>query len=190
MTDSLIPYTFVPGTKARASEVNANFAAVAEAINTSNGAISNLSTEMNTALEGRLDLGMSNSHNMTNCIVAAPNGVASYSSLTITAKSGLKVLMPNGRNSDGTLKNTVYTLSNDISSTDTTSSGNRLFAVTSAGALLFLYKDCFLYGDNSSKPSSLDSANTYVYFAKDQNKMYTTSGSTTANWSETNLCIL
>ena len=32
MTDSMIPYSFVPGTKAKASEVNANFIALAEAI--------------------------------------------------------------------------------------------------------------------------------------------------------------
>lgn len=32
MTDSMIPYSFVPGTKAKASEVNANFIALSEAI--------------------------------------------------------------------------------------------------------------------------------------------------------------
>lgn len=32
MTDSMIPYSFVPGTKAKASEVNANFIALANAI--------------------------------------------------------------------------------------------------------------------------------------------------------------
>ena len=190
MTDSLIPYTFVPGTKARASEVNANFAAVADAINSSNSAITDLSSEMNTALEGRLDVSMSNSHNMTNCIVAAPNGVVTYSNLTITAKSGLQVLMPNGKNTDGTLKNIVYTLSSDISSTDTISSGTRIFAVTSSGELLLLYENCFLQGDNSSKPTTLADVNTYIYFAVDENKMYITSGSTTADWSQINLCTL
>jgi len=32
MTNSMIPYSFVPGTKAKASEVNANFAAIADII--------------------------------------------------------------------------------------------------------------------------------------------------------------
>ena len=33
MTNSMIPYSFIPGTKAKASEVNANFIALAELIN-------------------------------------------------------------------------------------------------------------------------------------------------------------
>lgn len=51
---------------------------------------------------------------LTNCILEAPNGIASYSGSTITLKAGLKVLMPDGLNSDGTLKNLEYTLENDV----------------------------------------------------------------------------
>lgn len=51
---------------------------------------------------------------ITNCILEAPNGVATYSGNTITIKQGLKVLIPNGRNADRTLNNIVYTVEEDI----------------------------------------------------------------------------
>ena len=54
---------------------------------------------------------------ITNCILSAPNGVATYSGSTITVKQDLKVLIPNGRNADGTLKNIEYTVASDISET-------------------------------------------------------------------------
>ena len=52
---------------------------------------------------------------LTNCILEAPNGVATYSGTTITLKQGLKFLVPNGRNADGSLKNIEYVLSADTS---------------------------------------------------------------------------
>lgn len=65
-----------------------------------------------------------NKTQITNCILEAPNGVATYSGNTITVKQGLKVLMPNGRNADGSLKNIEYTVPNGSAynvSTTTTS---------------------------------------------------------------------
>ena len=56
-----------------------------------------------------------NKTQITNCILSAPNGVATYSGSTITVKQGLKVLIPNGRNADGTLKNIEYTVDSDMS---------------------------------------------------------------------------
>ena len=50
---------------------------------------------------------------ITNCILEAPNGVATFSGDTITIKQGLKVLIPNGRNEDKTLKNIEYTVPED-----------------------------------------------------------------------------
>lgn len=58
-----------------------------------------------------------NKTQITNCILEAPNGVATYSNGTITIHKGLKVLMPNGLNSDGTLNNIEYILPNDINIT-------------------------------------------------------------------------
>ena len=49
MTDTLIPYSFIPGTKAKASEVNANFIAVADNIST-----------LTTTVETKLNKDLSN----------------------------------------------------------------------------------------------------------------------------------
>lgn len=66
-----------------------------------------------------------NKTQLTNTILETPNGVCTYSGNTITAKSGLKVLAPNGRNEDGSLKNIQYTLSSDTSK-ELTSAGTGL----------------------------------------------------------------
>lgn len=58
-----------------------------------------------------------NKTQVTNCILEAPNGIAVFSDNTITVKQGLKVLIPNGRNTDGTMKNIEYTVPNDYSFT-------------------------------------------------------------------------
>ena len=55
-----------------------------------------------------------NKTQLANCILEAPNGVATYSGTTITVKQGLKVLIPNGRNADGTLNNIEYTVPQDL----------------------------------------------------------------------------
>lgn len=58
-----------------------------------------------------------NKTQITNCILEAPNGVATYTGNTITVKADLKVLLPNGLNSDGTLNNIEYALGKDVSTT-------------------------------------------------------------------------
>ena len=54
---------------------------------------------------------------ITNCILEAPNGVVELDNNTITLKSGVKLLMPDGRREDGTLKNIEKTVTEDISHT-------------------------------------------------------------------------
>lgn len=66
-----------------------------------------------------------NKTQVTNAILEAPNGVCTYTGNTITAKSGIKVLAPNGRNADGSLKNIEYTLASDTSK-ELTSAGTGL----------------------------------------------------------------
>ena len=84
-----------------------------------------------------------NKNQITNCILEAPNGVLTYSGNTITAKQGLKVLIPNGRNTDGTLNNIEYTLENDITKTVTTTYEHQDF--------IFIKNNgtCFTYGSES-----------------------------------------
>ncbi|MBO5435674.1 hypothetical protein J6A31_07765, partial [bacterium] len=52
MTNSIIPYSFTPGTKAKAQEVNANFNALAEKIESNNS--TTIHTNSNTTIEGEL----------------------------------------------------------------------------------------------------------------------------------------
>ena len=54
-----------------------------------------------------------NKNQVTNCILEAPNGVATYGTNTVTIKKGVKILIPNGRNADGTLNNIEYTFPED-----------------------------------------------------------------------------
>lgn len=84
-----------------------------------------------------------NKSQVTNCILEAPNGVATYMGDTLTVKQGLKVLIPNGRNDDGTLKNIEYTLENDITKTITTTYEHKDF--------FFIKNDgtCFIFGTES-----------------------------------------
>lgn len=54
-----------------------------------------------------------NKSQVSNCILEAPNGVYSVSGRSLTFKDGLKVLIPDGRNADGTLNNYELTLDTD-----------------------------------------------------------------------------
>ncbi len=54
-----------------------------------------------------------NKTQLTNCVLAAPNGVATLDNLTITTKANLKLLIPDGRNEDGSLKNIEVTIESD-----------------------------------------------------------------------------
>lgn len=51
---------------------------------------------------------------VTDIIISAPNGVASYTETTLTAQSGLTVAFSNGLTSDNLYKNIIHTLDNDI----------------------------------------------------------------------------
>ena len=73
MANSLIPYSFVPGTKAMASEVNANFIALAQAVEDgktfTSESIEDFHSEMEECLDeslgGKLETDLSNCNNIT-----------------------------------------------------------------------------------------------------------------------------
>lgn len=83
MTNSLIPYSFIPGTKALASEVNANFIALANAVAEGKTFTTESIEEFNTTLEAtleeslgdRLETNLSNSKNISNCILEMPQNI-------------------------------------------------------------------------------------------------------------------
>lgn len=55
MTNSMIPYSFIPGTKAKASEVNANFIALANKIDTNKSACDEDVSDINETLATKAD---------------------------------------------------------------------------------------------------------------------------------------
>ena len=65
MTDSMIPYSFVPGTKAKAGEVNANFSALAEVITTLNGNLSDTNNLLDNVINNILPAEHFNRQNIT-----------------------------------------------------------------------------------------------------------------------------
>lgn len=114
MTNSLIPYSFIPGTKAKAQEINENFIALANQITENKEYTDSKIEDVRTSVtEDRADKKLVNTSLITNCVLEAPNGIVTYTGNTLTVKSGLKVLIPNGRNPDGSYKSIQRTLSQD-----------------------------------------------------------------------------
>lgn len=132
-----------------------------------------------------------NKNQISNCVLEAPNGVYSKSGRTITIKQGLKVLIPNGLNSDKTLNNIELTVSNDIAQTLSYGTGQvRTCFLTSSETTIYVNRVNILgyYKYTSNFPATVDSASiTYYAFSRGNNSWYTTSGATTANWTATNV---
>ena len=105
MTDVLIPYSFVPGTKAMANEVNANFIALAKGVEDCKSfatqSIDDFNVEMETRLDeaigGKLEINFANSVNITNCILEIPQRIKlELNNGVLTLKAGSEVIVPNG----------------------------------------------------------------------------------------------
>jgi hypothetical protein len=111
-----------------------------------------------------------NKTQLTNCILEAPNGVATYEGNTITVKAGLKVLMPNGINADGTFKNIEYTVPEDISYT-TTSSGSNMLLLRSNGTCVATARQYYF------RQNYTPSATTGWWYNTYKNQCYYTDGS-------------
>ena len=106
---------------------------------------------------------------ITNCILSAPNGVATYSGSTLTIKGGLKYLTGNGRNIDKTLKNIEHTFASDKSCTFLGLGG-------ADGVLLIVdgyanYCPKFYVYRSNKQPIGLDNGN-QVWFNTDTNEVY------------------
>ena len=131
MTNSLIPHTFVPGTKAKAQEVNANFIALADEVqnlqNNTNEKIEQTQLQLNEKIdstknnltENKADIDFVNTNLFTNALLEAPNGVAEFNSQTVTVKQGVKILVPNGKTSDGKMQNAKYVTDSEKTQTVT-----------------------------------------------------------------------
>ena len=139
--NSLIPYSFTPGAKAKAQEVNANFIALAEKIEENRQYTTTQIAETVEQIEEvtaesetkKADKNLGNTNLITNCVLEQPNGVVTVSENIITVKSGLKLLIPDGFNDDGTVKNIVYEVEEDTPVTTVSNSEVNCIYVTPDG---------------------------------------------------------
>lgn len=153
MSNSLIPYSFIPGAKAKAQEVNANFISLAEKIeenleytNTQiEETVEKINQSSSSMEDKKADKNLGNTNLITNCVLEAPNGVAEASENVITLKQGLKVLIPSGFNEDGTVKNIVHELSEDVDVTTVKTSALACIYITQDGCN---YSNNYFVGEN------------------------------------------
>ncbi len=133
-----------------------------------------------------------NKTQLTNCILEAPNGVATYSGTTITVKQGLKVLIPNGRNADGTMNNIEYTLPQDLTYTNP-------FAYNSEYYLWLTYANgtCSVTGASTSIPFLAQEEQPDIFYAKNciwykpsENLIYSTANYPTTPFTPVRVCFL
>lgn len=114
-----------------------------------------------------------NKTQITNCILEAPNGVATSNGSTVTVKQGLKVLIPNGRNADNSLNNIEYTIEEDLSKTYANSSTYNallILQIEPDGIAQYLpAQSSVLRGKISDIPQNFSG----IYFDTDANTSYT-----------------
>lgn len=177
MTNPIIPFTFIPGTKAKAEEVNQNFTSVAEKIDSVeantyeklNSITNTFETEFENLNQYYSDVNLSNTGVISNCILEAPNGIAEYENSKVTVKSGLKLLIPNGRDEKFKLKNIVYTLPSDldITVTDFGDSERVLFVTNSNSFITTLSQYYFVQTEEPKNPTSSN----FVWFNPQTNTL-------------------
>ena len=96
-----------------------------------------------------------NKTQLTNCMLEAPNGIATYSGTTVTVQEGTNYLFPNGRNSNNTLQNTTFTAASNITGTMSGSTaGTFVVFVTSESSLIFANN--INYFITSTEPTALN----------------------------------
>ena len=96
-----------------------------------------------------------NKTQITNCMLEAPNGIATYSGTTVTVQGGTNYLFPNGRNSNNTLQNTTFTAASNITGTMSGSTaGTFVVFVTSESSLIFANN--INYFITSTEPTALN----------------------------------
>lgn len=123
---------------------------------------------------------------VTNCILEAPNGVMVLASdnINFTLKQGLKVLIPNGRNADGTLKNIEIVLNDDNTYSQlSSSSSNDTYYTFVDGQGIAHATTVYQSGMYEDIDDSIVANQAILYFAMDTNKTYLWKQSATS-WTE------
>ena len=134
-----------------------------------------------------------NKSQVTNCILEAPNGVfaaiAPNTTSTLTVKNGLKILVPNGRNADGTMNNAEFTLNTDSTYT-------YAFGAPLINEYIFLRNDNVIercngnyvfFVQNYAQLTTQTGTNTYKFgYVENDNLWYKTTDGT--NWASIGMC--
>lgn len=190
MTNPLIPYSFIPGTKAKANEVNANFISIADAIDNTKqytvDEIASLDTKFQNKIEDLVPTipkkDLTDANYLTNCIIEAPNGVAEFNADSVTLNKGLRVLIPDGRNENGSLKNIDLTLEEDTSFSCYVGNEKRQIFLNAKGTGES-YKDLAVF---YSLSTPIVHHTNSLWFNQRENKWFITNNSGTS-WKETSL---
>lgn len=125
-----------------------------------------------------------NKTQITNCMLEAPNGIATYSGTTVTVQAGTNYLFPNGRNSNNTLQNTNFTAASNITGTMSGSTaGTFVVFVTSELELIFANQSNYFI--TNTQPTALnDSTTAGVWFNPQTNLIYQCAATaSTPSWS-------
>ena len=112
-----------------------------------------------------------NKTQITNCMLEAPNGIATYSGTSVTVQEGTNYLFPNGRNANNTLQNTTFTAASNITGTMSGSTaGTFIVFVTSESSLIFANN--INYFITSTEPTALnDTTSQGVWYNPDLNTL-------------------
>lgn len=128
-----------------------------------------------------------NKTQITNCILEAPNGVTTYSGSTVSIKNGLKVLLSNRFNADGSLNNIEYTLPNDRTFTDTLLYNASLVVFISQSTFFATEWERYIEDTIENRPSASSlGAGTWVYRSTNENIFYV-KRKDGSEWEEQNL---
>ncbi len=125
---------------------------------------------------------------ITNCILEAPNGVLTKTETGFITSNNLKVLIPNGLNPDGTLKNIEFTkeeIKEDNINFDTIRKNEPYYIyITEDGNAQYTTRlnDCYVLPSGTTKASR-------IIYNIPENKFYFTAVGT-INWQEKKLAII
>lgn len=135
-----------------------------------NKSLNNLNATGQAILDNKL-----NRSQITDCILETPNGGFSVSGATITVGAGLKVLAPNGRNANTSMKNLEYTLPATASFTYTYGleiSMDVLYLDCDTGSLVRLQREYTGSVKTYSFLPTPQSGIYFIYYIEDDNKYY------------------